>query len=55
MPAAAVLTKYPAMGALLEPLGVRSIFRALPEQLGLRLDDATAPSEVLVIDGAERP
>jgi uncharacterized protein (TIGR03435 family) len=32
-----------------------SIFTALPEQLGLRLDATTAPVEVLVIDQVERP
>ena len=55
MPASLMLTRYPATGALLEPLGVQSIFRALPDQLGLRLDDATMPGDVLVIDKAERP
>ena len=55
LPASAVLTRYPATGALLEPLGVRSIFSALPEQLGLRLDAATVPGDVLVIDSADRP
>jgi uncharacterized protein (TIGR03435 family) len=55
VPASAVMTRYPATAALLEPFGVRSIFSALPEQLGLRLDDATVPGDVLVIDRAERP
>ena len=55
LPAAAVLTKYPATAALLEPFGVRSVFDALPEQLGLRLVDTTEPHDVLVIDGASPP
>jgi len=37
------------------PLGIHSIFTALPVQLGLMLEDATARYEVLVIDRAEKP
>jgi bla regulator protein BlaR1 len=55
LPAVAVLTRYPATAPLLETLGVRTVFTALPQQLGLRLDDATATSDVVVIDRAERP
>jgi uncharacterized protein (TIGR03435 family) len=36
------------------PLG-RTIFRALEEQLGLKLEPATTPREYLVIDHVERP
>ena len=32
-----------------------SLFSALSEQLGLRLEPSTAPVRVLVIDDAERP
>jgi uncharacterized protein (TIGR03435 family) len=32
-----------------------SIFAALPEQLGLKLESSRAPVEVLVIDHIERP
>jgi uncharacterized protein (TIGR03435 family) len=55
LPAAAILTRHPAAGLFLEPLGIHSVFSALPVQLGLRLDDATAPYEVLVVDHAEKP
>lgn len=39
------------------PLGNErgSIFTAVPDQLGLRIDAERAPVEVLVIDGIERP
>jgi uncharacterized protein (TIGR03435 family) len=32
-----------------------SIFAVLPQQLGLRLEPARGPVEILIIDGAERP
>jgi uncharacterized protein (TIGR03435 family) len=32
-----------------------SIFSALQEQLGLRLESARAPQEIVVIDHVERP
>jgi len=32
-----------------------SIFTALPEQLGLRLESQKAPVEILVIDRVEKP
>jgi uncharacterized protein (TIGR03435 family) len=40
---------------LLEPFGIRSVFTALPEQLGLKLVDTTVSREVLVIDQINRP
>ena len=38
-----------------EPSKLPSIFTALQEQLGLRLDAARAPVDVLVIDRIDRP
>jgi len=38
-----------------EPSGRPSIFTALEEQLGLRLESTKAPVDILVIDHVERP
>jgi uncharacterized protein (TIGR03435 family) len=54
-PAAALMGEYHVLRALLEPLGFLSMPAAVEQQLGLTLEDATAPYEVIVIDNAERP
>ena len=47
----------PAPGAQLPPIDpdAPSIYTAVEEQLGLKLESTTAPLEVLVIDRVERP
>jgi uncharacterized protein (TIGR03435 family) len=55
LPIAAIGHAHPLFGKMLEPFGVRSVFTALPEQLGLKLVDTTVSREVLVIDQINRP
>jgi len=50
----ALLPPPPPDGAASEPLSP-PIFSALSEQLGLRLESAKGPVEVIVIDHVERP
>jgi uncharacterized protein (TIGR03435 family) len=54
-PTAALMTRFPFLKNLFEPLGFPSIQSALDEQLGLKLVEAEAPYDVIVIDHAERP
>jgi uncharacterized protein (TIGR03435 family) len=55
LPLAAVGYAHSLLGTVLQPFGIRSVFTALPEQLGLKLVDATVSREVLVIDQINRP
>jgi uncharacterized protein (TIGR03435 family) len=55
LPIAAVGAGHPAFGAVIAPLGFRTLFTALPEQLGLELKKSAAPFDVLVIDEVHRP
>ena len=55
LPLAAIGHAHPALGTVLTPFGVRSVFTALPEQLGLKLVNTTISREVLVIDQINRP
>jgi uncharacterized protein (TIGR03435 family) len=55
LPLAAIGHAHYRVGRLLEPFGIRSVYTALPEQLGLKLVDTTVSREVLVIDQINRP
>ena len=55
LPIALLGSGHPIFEQLLEPLGVRSVRSAIPQQLGLTLVDAAVTREVIVIDHIERP
>jgi uncharacterized protein (TIGR03435 family) len=55
LPLAAIGHAHYQFGRVLAPFGIRSVFTALPEQLGLKLVDTTVSREVLVIDQINRP
>jgi uncharacterized protein (TIGR03435 family) len=55
LPLAAIGHANYQIGRLLHPFGIRSLFTALPEQLGLKLVESTISREVLVIDQINRP
>jgi uncharacterized protein (TIGR03435 family) len=54
-PTAALMSRFPLLRNVFEPLGFASIPRALQDQLGLMLVESEAPYDVIVIDNAERP
>jgi uncharacterized protein (TIGR03435 family) len=55
LPLAAIGQAHYRLGRVFELFGVRSVFTALPEQLGLKLVDTTVSRNVLVIDQINRP
>jgi uncharacterized protein (TIGR03435 family) len=54
-PTAALMSRFPFLKNVFEPMGFTSIPRALEDQLGLTLVESEAPYDVVVIDQAERP
>jgi uncharacterized protein (TIGR03435 family) len=54
-PTAALMSRFPMLTPLFEPLGFPSIPTALRDQLGLELIQAEAPYDVIVIDQVEHP
>jgi len=54
-PTAALMSRFPFLTNVLEPLGFTSVPRALTDQLGLSLVESEAPYDVIVIDQAARP
>jgi uncharacterized protein (TIGR03435 family) len=54
-PTAALMSRFPFLKNLFEPMGFSSIPRALQDQLGLALVESEAPYDVIVIDQAQRP
>jgi uncharacterized protein (TIGR03435 family) len=50
------VARFPPLTAALERLGLMtSVFTAVRQQLGLELNPAEGPVDMLVIDAAERP
>jgi uncharacterized protein (TIGR03435 family) len=54
-PTASLMSRFPFLRNVLEPMGFTSVPRALEDQLGLTLVESEAPYDVIVIDQAERP
>jgi uncharacterized protein (TIGR03435 family) len=54
-PTAALMSRFPFLKNVLEPMGFTPITRALTDQLGLTLVESEAPYDVIVVDQAERP
>jgi uncharacterized protein (TIGR03435 family) len=54
-PTTFLMSRYPFLKNVLEPLGFPSIQRALEDQLGLTIVESEAPYDVIVIDHVEQP
>jgi uncharacterized protein (TIGR03435 family) len=54
-PTTALMSRFPFLKNVFEPMGFSSISTALEDQLGLTLVESEAPYDVIVIDQAERP
>jgi uncharacterized protein (TIGR03435 family) len=54
-PTALLMSRFPLLKNVFEPMGFTSIPRALEDQLGLALVESEAPYDVIVIDQAEQP
>jgi uncharacterized protein (TIGR03435 family) len=54
-PTAALMSRFPFLKNVFEPMGFTSVPRALEDQLGLALVESEAPYDVVVIDQAEQP
>jgi uncharacterized protein (TIGR03435 family) len=54
-PTTVLMSRFPLLTHVFEPLGFTPIRRALSDQLGLRIVESEAPYDVIVIDQAEQP
>ena len=54
-PTARLMSRFPFLTNVFEPMGFPSVPRALSDQLGLTIVESEAPYDVIVIDQAEQP
>jgi uncharacterized protein (TIGR03435 family) len=55
LPLALFANRSALAGAAFAPFGIRTADQALAEQLGLTLEESTAPFDVLVVDRINKP